>query len=368
MVSSCGGRGSSVQVAAPLQYGISDCREKLTQSQQQRLGGRHLEGRPIAGEQPIFQDAGFVRADRLPERIGYGALEPSIVLHWNEVRVIGPEPGQHVGMNVAVEVVHQERAEDRNVNLLGQLIEQVLQVHAGGDVPALPQDIDHFSPHAHFGVAPSSARLSDDVGEDAWEYRRIRHAVPHEAGQEFLGVNHHQLAAFLCRLHIDALGLEAWAEGIPVGERRHQYDALSVRETSAGKPADGAAEKILVLIELHDVIAGGGVRHHSIPGLTFPHPVRFMVKVTVHGNCLRSKNGSAGRAGPYHTRRTANAGPPQYPWGGANSLSIILWCRSASGIRSRVRSANYNSSVHPPRLFRTPTPTDAKVWPIPSSN
>src|SRR6266850_1151935 len=359
MASSSGGRGSSVQLAAPVQHGISNCREKLTQCQQQRLGGRHLEGRPVAGEQPTFKDAGFVRADRLLERIGYGALQPSIVLHWNKVRVIRPEPGQHVGMNVAVEVVHQERAEDRNVNLLGKLIEQVLEVHAGGDVPALPQDIDHFSPHPHFGVAPSSARLSDDVGEDAWEYSRIRHAVPHEAGQEFLGVNHHQLSAFLCRLHIDALGLEAWAEGIPVGERRHQYDALSVRETSAGKPADGAAEKILVLIELHDVIAGGGVRHHSIPGLTFPHPVRFMVKVTVHGNCLRSKNGPAGRAGPYHTRRTANAGLPQYPWGDATSLSIILWCRCARrGTPPSIRPGS--SGLLPP--------TDGNVSPIPSYN
>src|SRR6267143_118420 len=241
MASSCGGRGSRVQVAAPLQHGISHCREKLAQCQQQRLGGRHLEGRPIAGEQPTLKDAGFVRADRLPERIGYGALQPSIVLHWNKVRVIRPEPGQHVGMNVAVEVVHQERAEDRNVNFFGKLIEQVLEVHAGGDV-------------------------------------------------------------------------------------------------------------------------------HAIPGLTFPHPVRFMVKVTVHGSCLRSRNGRTRHGRPYHTRPTANAGPPQYPWGGANSLSIILWCRSASGIRSRVRSANYNSSVHPPRLFRTPPPTDAKVWPIPSSN
>src|SRR6266851_804310 len=61
----------------------------------------------------------------------------------------------------------------------------------------------------------------------------------------------------------------------------------------------------------------------------------------------------AGRAGPYHTRPTANAGTPQYPWGDANSLSIILWCRSASGVRTPVRSARDNSSVHPPGLFRT---------------
>jgi hypothetical protein len=62
------------------------------------------------------------------------------------------------------------------------------------------------------------------------------------------------------------------------GRRWHQYDALSVRESSAGEPADGAVEKSLVLIELHDVIAWGGVRHHSIPG-----PIKF----TVHWDCLR---------------------------------------------------------------------------------
>ena len=67
-----------------------------------------------------------------------------------------------------------------------------------------------------------------------------------------------------------------------VGERWHQYDALSVRDSSAGEPADSAVEKIIVLIELHDVIAGGGVRHHSIPGLTFTHAARFVAKLRGH--------------------------------------------------------------------------------------
>ncbi|MBZ5655417.1 MAG: hypothetical protein LAO56_09060 [Acidobacteriia bacterium] len=73
-MSSSGGPCGGVQIAAPLQDGISNCRENLTQCQQQRLGARHAEGRPIIGEQPSFKHAGFVRADRLPERIGYGAL------------------------------------------------------------------------------------------------------------------------------------------------------------------------------------------------------------------------------------------------------------------------------------------------------
>src|SRR5215470_15820565 len=102
-----------------------------------------------------------------------------------------------------------------------------------------------------------------------------------------VSVNHSQLSAFPCRFHINAFSLEAWADAVPVVERWHEYDALSVRQSSAGEAADGPVEKILILIELHDVVAWGSVRHHSIPGLTFTDAVRFTVKLTVHRNCLR---------------------------------------------------------------------------------
>jgi len=39
----------------------------------------------------------------------------------------------------------------------GKLIEQVLEVHAGGDIPALPQDIDHLQ---RIEFRPSHARWS----------------------------------------------------------------------------------------------------------------------------------------------------------------------------------------------------------------
>src|SRR5438874_10081827 len=102
------------------------------------------------------------------------------------MRVIRPEPGQHVCMHFAVEVVHEERAEDRDVMLSCELIEQVFKVHAGGDVPALPEDIDHLPPPTDSFVAASSSRLSDHVRGETEEYRRIRHVVPHEAGKEFI--------------------------------------------------------------------------------------------------------------------------------------------------------------------------------------
>jgi hypothetical protein len=130
--------------------------------------------------------------------------------------------------------------------------------------------------------------LPDDVRGEAEEYWRIRHGMVYEAGQEFVGVNYRQLSAFSCRFHVHALGLETWADAVPVGERWHQYDALSIRESSAREPADRAVEKILVLIELHNVIAWSGVRHHLIPGLTFVHVARFMLSVRVHCHWLRA--------------------------------------------------------------------------------
>src|SRR5438876_784266 len=155
------------------------------------------------------------------------------------------------------------------------------------DVCSSDLDVDHFSPPTHSWVAPSSARLPDDVRGETEEYGRIRHAVPHEMREEFVGVNHRQLTAFPCRFHVHPFGLEAWAKGVPVSERWHEYHALSVRDSSTGEPADGAVEKILVLIQLHDVIAWGGVHHHSIPRLTPAQAVRFMIKLAGHCHCLR---------------------------------------------------------------------------------
>jgi hypothetical protein len=95
-------------------------------------------------------------------------------------------------------------------------------------------------------------------------------------------------------MHIHAPRLEAWAEGLPVGERWKEHDALSIRETSTGVPTDGAVKKLLILIELYDVIAWGGVRHYSIPGLT------------VHHRCLRSeRNLLADRQDAVHARVTS---------------------------------------------------------------
>jgi hypothetical protein len=74
-----------------------------------------------------------------------------------------------------------------------------------------------------------------------------------------------------------------------MGERWYEDDALSVREGAAGESADSAAEKILVLVELHDVIARTGVRQQSIPWLRLSLGFHLTFIVIMHANFLRSK-------------------------------------------------------------------------------
>src|SRR5258706_9856829 len=107
-------------------------------------------------------------------------------------------------------------------------------------------------------------------------------------------------------------------------ERRDQDDALSVRETSTREPTDGAVEKILVSIQLHDVIVWDDVRQHSIPGL-----VLLTVKVTVHGNFLRE-------GGLFHSRWAR--------WGSRGAR-----CAS-SAISDRHGGRRHPTSVYPGHL------------------
>jgi hypothetical protein len=74
-----------------------------------------------------------------------------------------------------------------------------------------------------------------------------------------------------------------------MGERWYEDDALSIRESAAGESADGAAEKILVLVELHDVIARPSVRQESIPWLRLSLGFHLTFVVIMHANFLRSK-------------------------------------------------------------------------------
>src|SRR5829696_7737506 len=124
--------------------------------------------------------------------------------------------------------------------LYRELVEQVLEVHAGGYVPSLPQEIHHFAPPANFRVTVRVACSCDDVSRETKEDWCVRHGTLHKTWQEFIGIDHRQLTTILCGLHIHALGLESGTKGIPMRTRGNENNALAIFECSRGKPTDRA--------------------------------------------------------------------------------------------------------------------------------
>src|SRR5262249_49881207 len=90
--------------------------------------------------------------------------------------------------------------------------------------------------------------------------------VAHEASKQLLSIEYRQLSPLARRLHVHAVGLKAAAPGVPVRKRREQDKALFVRQGGNAELTDGATEKILVLVQLHDVVGWGGIRQKPIPG------------------------------------------------------------------------------------------------------
>ena len=62
-----------------------------------------------------------------------------------------------------------------------------------------------------------------------------------------------------------------------MGKRGYQDDPLAVGESRSGKSAYGPIEKILILVELDDVIARRSVCHDLPPGFSLPRFAKFAV-------------------------------------------------------------------------------------------
>jgi hypothetical protein len=83
------------------------------------------------------------------------------------------------------------------------------------------------------------------------------------------------LSAALYGFQVDSFGLQARAERLPVVLCGHEDHALAVGERGGGEATDGAVEELLVLVQLHDVIARRRVGQKALPGLP-------LVQGTVH--------------------------------------------------------------------------------------
>ena len=68
-------------------------------------------------------------------------------------------------------------------------------------------------------------------------------------------------------------------------QRRDEDQALAVRQRGTREPADGAVEKVLVLVKLDDMLAGRGIGNDVMPRLAVAMVSTVamgIVKLTVH--------------------------------------------------------------------------------------
>ena len=224
----------------------------------------------------MFKDAGLVRPDRFAQGVADGSFEAGVVLYGNQVRMIPPEARQHARVYLAVKVVHHEGTKDRDLVLVGELVELILEVHARSDVPTFPEHVHHLSPPADFRVATPSTRLRDHISRQSKKDGRIGHGVTHELWQELVGIDDGELPPFLCGANVYAFCLEPWTECLPMGSRRHEDDSFAVRKRGRGEATDGAVKKLLVLIELDDMVARPRAGQKPVPRLAFVQPMSML--------------------------------------------------------------------------------------------
>src|SRR5687767_4365481 len=96
------------------------------------------------------------------------------------MRVILPEPRQHSRMYRPIKIIHDKRAEDGDIVFVGELIEEVFEVHARGDISSFPKNIDHFAPPPHFRIAPRASSFTDYFCCETEEHRCIGHSFTHK--------------------------------------------------------------------------------------------------------------------------------------------------------------------------------------------
>src|SRR5439155_3860601 len=90
---------------------------------------------------------------------------------------------------------------------------------------------------------------------------------PHEAGETLLGVGDDGLPAAHGLGNLDSGRVETIADHPDMSRRSDDDRSPAVPQAGSKKVGDGAAEKLLIGIELHDVIAGVWCAEQAFPRL-----------------------------------------------------------------------------------------------------
>ena len=100
------------------------------------------------------------------------------------MRVVLPEARQHSRVDFAVEIVHDEGAEDRDLMFVRQPIELIFEVHARRHFALAPRRRSPSRPTNGPSGSARPARFRDDIPGQSQEHRGLRHGVAHELRQQ----------------------------------------------------------------------------------------------------------------------------------------------------------------------------------------
>src|SRR5438105_8724314 len=186
-----------------------------------------------------------------------------------------------VPVGLLVEVADRIGAQQREGVSLGEVIPEHLEADRGVRHALFPEHIDHFAVGAYWRALAAAARLLDDVADTSSEKRAYRRLIHHERREDFVGVEHDEVAQSPCGTHINQMRLKCLLDAVPVLRSHNNNRRLPRDKTFAEKFADGVEEFRIAPVELHRMVVMtlGLGRHDGYDSTPQLHPSSTVVMI-----------------------------------------------------------------------------------------
>ena len=187
------------------------------------------------------------------------------------------------GEGFSAEAVHGIATHEREATPALQLIPQLFEPDGGAVVPVVGQQSHHLTEHTQT-LCPAPAAIHETAHE-ASKTLSIGHAVDHELGQRFGGIQDQVLLRRRQSLNIEPVCCEAFFEACTMFRRGHDKRRFTGPQTAADKVADGINQEYVGIVELNEVIgimyvrasrstyleAGAAIVARGLPGTERSH-------------------------------------------------------------------------------------------------
>ena len=154
-----------------------------------------------------------------------------------------------VDAGVLVEVPHGVPAQEREVVRHRQLVPQHLEAHGRDGVTVLPEQIDHLAVRANRAVGAPTADFFNRCRHAVFEPLPVGHAVHHERGHGFAGVQQEEVARRLHSVDVEMAGAQFLHDGGAVLGRANHQARLAGDESGAEKFGDYPTKRLLTVVK-----------------------------------------------------------------------------------------------------------------------